>query len=104
MGAKPIFIIRFPIDHIGEMAEERSSIFEALQEKIKDYHVLGLIDCSVEKIEFECHNSDHTKLQFSKLKERAMEVLENTEKYLAEQKDIQSEVFEKLIKGGSKKR
>jgi sialic acid synthase SpsE len=69
--SKPIFIIRFPF-----ISNHDKSKFEAYYEHVSkqlhDYHVLSLIDNSVNKVEFECYNSPHTEIEFEELKQTVL--------------------------------
>jgi hypothetical protein len=71
--SKPIFIIRFP--YVKDI-QKFQDYYRAIGEKLQDYHVLSLIDSSVERVEFECYSSPHTELEFEKLKERVMDIIE----------------------------
>jgi len=70
--SKPIFIIRFPIEIKIEKLIEWN---QELENKLHDYHVLGIIDSSVDKVEFECYNSPHTEIEFEQLKNKVYEML-----------------------------
>ena len=70
--SKPIFIIRFPIEIKIEKLIEWN---QELENKLHDYHVLGIIDSSVDKVEFECYNSPHTEIEFEQLKNKVYEIL-----------------------------
>lgn len=65
--AKPIFVCRIPYG--SEITKDTASkIFEELQSKLTDYHLVGLFDSSVKRVEFECFNSEFTKKEFDELK------------------------------------
>lgn len=59
MNAKPILVIRFPLGaaSISKIKNEISR----LSEQMKDYHLLFLVDNSIERIEFECINALNAK-------------------------------------------
>lgn len=65
---KPILVVRFPLGSIDSKKIEEIA-FEDLQKKMDDYHVVGLRDNSVDRIEFECYNSPHTEIEFNNLRE-----------------------------------
>lgn len=69
---KPILVVRFPLGSIDSRKIEQIA-FEDLQKKMDDYHVVGLRDNSVDRIEFECYNSPHTDIQFEDLRKRLLE-------------------------------
>ncbi len=72
--SKPIFIIRFPyLEDLNRAQFER--YYRQIGEQLHDYHVLSLIDNSVEKVEFECFNAPHTEIEFNNLKQMVMETL-----------------------------
>ena len=72
--SKPIFIIRFP--YIRDLHREHfERYYRQIGEQLHDYHVLSLIDSSVEKVEFECFNAPHTEIEFNNLKQMVMETL-----------------------------
>lgn len=65
--AKPIFVCRIPYG--SEITKETASkIFEELQSKLIDYHLVGLFDSSVKRVEFECFNSEFSQKEFDELK------------------------------------
>ena len=74
--SKPIFIIRFP--YIRDLRREHfvgQRYYRQIEEQLHDYHVLSVIDNSVEKVEFECFNAPHTEIEFNSLKQMVMETL-----------------------------
>jgi hypothetical protein len=74
---KPIFIARFP-----ETADQKR-LNEAAQSLGKmglydDYHVLIIRDqFTGGEIKFECYNAPHTEMEFKKLQERVLTLLQN---------------------------
>jgi hypothetical protein len=87
MKTKPIFLIRFPNYEIGNNRGEAHQIMNMIQKKLKDYHVLGLIDNSVGQVQFECFNGPEDEKDFALLKEKADLLLAQCEKHLASQRD-----------------
>lgn len=68
--AKPIFIVRFPIEIINSQGKERFiEITEQLKHQLTDYHVLSLHENNIDKVQFECYNSDYNDIEFTKLQE-----------------------------------
>lgn len=68
--AKPIFIVRFPIEIINAQGKERFiEITEQLKRQLTDYHVLSLYENNIDKVQFECYNSDYNDIEFTKLQE-----------------------------------
>jgi hypothetical protein len=71
---KPVFIMKFP--HVDEPTREKLiEQYFSIENKLYDYHVLALIDSSVEKITFECYNSPHTEKEFNELKTELLKTL-----------------------------
>ena len=71
---KPIFIIKFPsVDETTKKIILQQ--YFSIENKLYDYHVLALIDSSVEKITFECYNSPHTEKEFNELKTELLKTL-----------------------------
>lgn len=75
--SKPIFIVRFPDialnQHLNEARESLSQIgFD------DDYHCLVIKDqFTGGEIKFECYNAPHTEMEFKKLQERVLTLLQN---------------------------
>lgn len=68
--AKPIFIIRFPIEVMNSQGKEQLvEITKQLQHQLTDYHVLSLYENNIDKVEFECYNSDYNDIEFKTLQE-----------------------------------
>lgn len=75
--SKPIFIVRFPSgannEHISMAAESLNKMGVR-----KDYHCLVIKDNFTDgEIKFECYNAPHTEMEFKKLKERIITLLQN---------------------------
>jgi hypothetical protein len=87
MNVKPIFIIRFPNYQVGNHRGETQEIMDMIQKKLKGYHILGLIDNSINQIQFECFNGPDDEKDFALLKEKADLILAQCEKHLAGQRD-----------------
>jgi hypothetical protein len=69
--SKPIFIIRFPFISNHDKSKFET-YYEHVSKQLNDYHVLSLIDNSVNKVEFECYNSPHTEIEFEELKQTVL--------------------------------
>jgi len=89
---KPILVVRFPIGSVTSRQIEEIA-FEDLQKKMMDYHVIGLRDNSVSRVEFECYNSPHSEIEFSELRELVLECLKEAKK----NEDVQNGVREKAL-------
>jgi hypothetical protein len=58
--AKPIFIMRIPIETVKAFSwEQFETVSRKLQRKLKDYHVLTMVDNAVTEAQFECFNADN---------------------------------------------
>ena len=58
--AKPIFIMRIPIETVKVFGPEQfETVSRKLQRKLKDYHVLTMVDNAVTEAQFECFNADN---------------------------------------------
>jgi len=57
--SKPIFVVRIPMDSVHDN-EQLYHISKQLQNQLRDYHVLPLLDSRAEVIEFECYNAVNT--------------------------------------------
>jgi len=58
--AKPIFIMRIPIETVKAFGYEQfEKVSQKLQRKLKDYHVLTMVDNMVTDAQFECFNADN---------------------------------------------
>lgn len=75
--SKPIFIARFPETadqkHLNEAAQSlgKMGLYD-------DYHVLIIRDqFTGGEIKFECYNAPHTEMEFKKLQERVLTLLQN---------------------------
>jgi hypothetical protein len=90
--AKPILVVRFPIGSIDSRKIEEIA-FEDLQKKMDDYHVVGLRDNSVDRIEFECYNSPHTDIEFEDLRESLLDAVRKA----ADEEGIQKTIREKAL-------
>jgi|LakMenE18May11ns_1017448.scaffolds.fasta_scaffold9665596_2 hypothetical protein len=75
--SKPIFIIRFPY-HVSLDKETFEQHYKHIGEQLSDYHVLAMIDSSVDRVEFECYNSEHTDIEFEQLKEQCLKTINKT--------------------------
>ena len=89
---KPILVVRFPMESISS-AKLQEVAFEDLQKKMDDYHVVGLRDNTVSRIEFECYNSPHTDLEFAELRELLLEAAMKA----ADEEKIQKNLREKAL-------
>jgi len=89
---KPILVVRFPMGSVSSKQVEEVA-FEDLQRKMNDYHVVGLRDTSVSRIEFECYNSTHTDLEFSELRELLLDAVRKA----ADEEEIQKTIREKAL-------
>jgi hypothetical protein len=78
--SKPIFVMRFP--HQQDLDRELlQKAFRQVSESLEsDYHILALIDGSVNRTEFECYNAPHTELEFEELKKSVLETINNLTK------------------------
>lgn len=75
--SKPIFIVRFPDTalnkHLNEARESLSQIGVD-----DDYHCLVVKDqFTGGEIKFECFNAPHTEMEFKKLQEKILTLLQN---------------------------
>ena len=73
--SKPIFIIRLPYI---ESVQDRAYVIEQImnvEDKLKDYHVLPVIDPKTSEIKFECFNAPHTEIEFEELKRCVLELI-----------------------------
>lgn len=75
--SKPIFIARFPETadqkHLNESAQSlgKMGLYD-------DYHVLIIRDqFTGGEIKFECYNAPHTEMEFKKLQEKVLTLLQN---------------------------
>jgi len=72
--SKPIFVIRFP--YLRDLDREQfERYYRQIGKQLHDYHVLSVIDDSVERVEFECFNTPHTELEFEELKKMVLEII-----------------------------
>jgi|688.fasta_scaffold1070792_3 hypothetical protein len=76
--AKPIFILRCP--SIKYTTEKGQELFKEqqrnLQEKLSDYHVLSLLDGTVNEHEVECYNvTNVTDIEIEELKQKVLDDL-----------------------------
>jgi hypothetical protein len=90
MKVKPIFVIRFSKNQIGNHSGETREIITGLQKQLKGYHVLGLIDDSLNGIQFECFNGPEDEKEFELLKEKAHLILGECEKLIISERDKSS--------------
>jgi hypothetical protein len=61
VNSKPIFLIRIP--HIVKKtmpAEKLRDMYDDLEHKLPDYHVLIMAETGIERAEFECFNVHNT--------------------------------------------
>jgi hypothetical protein len=68
MSAKPILVIRIPMEASSHKAELSKQLKE-LQEKMSDYHVISALDSGVTVTKFECYNPPTDELTIEKLSE-----------------------------------
>jgi hypothetical protein len=54
--SKPILIIRIPIIEKELYREKLVNEIKCLQKEITDYHIITLLENSIESIQFECFN------------------------------------------------
>jgi hypothetical protein len=74
--SKPIFIIRFP--HAAINNEDKFlELYKQISEQLVGYHVLSLLDSSIQRVEFECYNAPHTDIEFEELKRIVVDMLTN---------------------------
>ena len=70
--SKPIFILRFP--HSNQGRDKYLEVLEMVRKTLRDYHVLGFMDSSTGKIEFECYNADNAaEINIQEIKQRIEE-------------------------------
>ena len=73
---KPIFIIRIPAT--VELNEKHLRIFEQIEEKLSDYHVLFPMDNRTNKLEFECFNAlNTTNKEIEEIKQMVLKQFKN---------------------------
>jgi len=94
---KPILVIRFPVKAI-DAERLQDIVFENLQKKMKDYHVIGLKDNDVDRIEFECYNAPHAESDFSELREEIIKKVESSRDTEEYGKTINERVIEEIEK------
>lgn len=68
MNAKPILVIRIPIEATF-YKEELNKQLRELQEKMSDYHIIPTLESGVTITKFECYNSPTDELTIEKLSE-----------------------------------
>ena len=94
---KPILVVRFPMGSLTSRQIEKIA-FEDLQKKMMDYHVIGLRDNSVSRVEFECYNSPHSEIEFSELRELVLESLREAKKNEDVQKGVREKALEEMMR------
>ena len=77
--SKPIFIVRIPVDFAKKEGVQRfEEVQKQLQAKLNDYHVLAIVDSSVEALVFECFNADDAEQKnIQEIKEMIVESLQS---------------------------
>ena len=71
--SKPIFIMRFPYNIMDK--DVFLEHYEMVGKQLNDYHVLAVMDNSIEAVTFECFNAPHTEIEFEELKHQVLELL-----------------------------
>jgi hypothetical protein len=73
--SKPIFIIRFPEMSFEDGEKAIEHVKTTVKEHLHDYHVLPVVDRTIDSIQFECFNSPHTEIEFEELKENVLNLI-----------------------------
>ena len=55
--SKPIFVVRFPAEHVMQHRERFEEASRDLQTKLSDYHVLTVMESGLDAAQFECFNA-----------------------------------------------
>ncbi len=81
--SKPIFIVRFPAEHVMQHRERFEEASRDLQTKLSDYHVLTMMDPLIDSVQFECYNTtDLDTKSFEELKQIVSNAMEDDDPYL----------------------
>ena len=55
--SKPIFVVRFPAEHVMQHRDRFEEASRDLQTKLSDYHVLTVMESGLDVAQFECFNA-----------------------------------------------
>ena len=55
--SKPIFVVRFPAEHVMQHRERFEEASRNIQTKLSDYHVLTVMESGLDSAKFECFNA-----------------------------------------------
>jgi len=75
---KPIFVIRVPYSTFMGDRKMYEETQEILSNYLEEYYVLTVVDHSVKRLEFECHNCPINKEEFKNFKDNIRDIINET--------------------------